>query len=107
MPDYQFYQEVFCGWRIPQSKFRSCMARAKAWLDGLERCCTVVAYGPESRKMALCAIGEALYDHAKQGQYETVSLGGVSVRYEKNKASLQHRLLQSACGYLEIYRGVG
>ena len=107
MPDYQFYQEVFCGWRIPQSKFRSCMARAKAWLEGLERCCTVVAYGPESRKLALCAIGETLYSWARAGQYEQVSVGGVSVRYEKDRTSLQRQLVQSACDYLEVYRGVG
>ena len=107
MPDYQFYQDVFCGSRIPQNKFRGAMVRASAWLESLERRCTVIPYGPESRKMALCAVAETLYGWAKAGEYSAVSVGGVSVRYEKDKSALQRQLLGDVQGYLAIYRGVG
>ena len=51
MPDYQYYQDVFCGSLIPQEKFRNRMARAVDYLSALERRYTVVSYGQDSRKM--------------------------------------------------------
>ena len=107
MPDYQFYQDVFCGSLIPQDKFRSRIQRAKDALEGMEMRFTVVPYGENSRKMALCAIAETLHSWEKTGQYEAVSIGGVTVRYEKERRSLNRSILQSVQGYLEIYRGVG
>ena len=106
MPDYQYYQDVFCGSLIPQEKFRNRMARAVDYLSALERRYTVVSYGQDSRKMALCAIAETLHSWEKSNRYASVSLGGVSVRYEKDRTGLHRSLLQSAQGYLDIYRGV-
>ena len=107
MPDYDFYQQAFAGSVIPEGAFRENIARAEQWLVWLEGCCTVVAYGPESRKMALCAAAEIYYRHRRQRFCQQVQAGSLSVRYSEPKQSLQRQLLESVRGYLEIYRGVG
>jgi len=107
MPDYGFYTDVYTGSTIPQAVFGEMLRRAADWLEGLERCCRVESYGPESRKMALCAAAEELYRHRVRASVEQSTVGGISVRYEKSDAPLQRRLLQSVAGYLEVYRGVG
>lgn len=107
MPDYGFYRDVFLGTAIPQTAFPGLVARAAGWLRQLENSCRVVAYGEESRKLALCAAAETLYFHGgKQGVAQT-SVGGVTVRYEQGGVPLQRLLLDAVSGYLEVYRGVG
>ena len=107
MPNYGFYTDVYAGTSINQAAFSELIRRAAQWLEGLERCCRVVPYGPESRKMALCAVAETLYSWRKRAFVEQSTVGNVSVRYEKSQVPLQRLLLQSVAGYLEVYRGVG
>ena len=107
MPDYDFYQQTFAGSVIPEGAFREALARAEQKLLWLERCCQVTAYGPESRKMALCAMAETLYRYHKQSRCQQVSAGKLSVRYGTDKTSLNRQLLEAVRGYLEVYRGVG
>ena len=107
MPDYGFYRDVYMGTTIPESVYGGMIARVGSWLRQLENSCRVVAYGEESRKLALCAAAETMYLHGgKQGVAQS-SVGGVSVRYEQGGVPLQRLLLQAVCGYLEVYRGVG
>lgn len=107
MPDYGFYTGEYAGSLIPESAFREYIQRGEDWLRWLEGCCTVVPYGPLSRKMALCALAETYYRHRRRQFCQQVQAGSVSVRYEKDTAPLQRQLLESAGGYLEVYRGVG
>ena len=107
MPDYGFYTDVYAGTVLKQAVFREMIQRAAQWLAGLEQYCRVQAYGPESRKMALCAAAEELYRYRCTQRLAQSTVGGVSVRYEKSDMPLQRLLLQSVSGYLEIYRGVG
>jgi hypothetical protein len=106
MPDYGFYRDVYLGTSVPQGAFDRYCARASQWLQQLERYCRVVSYGEDSRKMALCAAADVLYVHGRRQGISQTSIGGVSVHYRSDGASLQQRLLQAVCGYLEVYRGV-
>ena len=92
---------------IPENAFREHLFRGAEWLQWLEGCCSVVSYGPQSRKMALCALAETFYNHQKRCAFRQVDTGSLSVRYEKDTVPLQRQLLQSVQGYLEVYRGVG
>lgn len=107
MPDYQYYQEVFCGDLIPQKKFRNRIARALDWLEGTERLFSVYPFGPESRKLALCALAEVIHRWERANAYEEVTMGGVSVRYEKDRTPLHRQLYLCASDYMDICRGVG
>ena len=106
MPDYGFYRDVFRGTAIPQTAFPGLVTRAGGWLRQLENNCRVVAYGEESRKLALCAAAETLYFHGGKLGVAQTSVGGVTVRYEQGGVPLQRLLLDAVSGYLEIYRGV-
>lgn len=106
MPDYAFYKDAYLGSSIPESAFAGLIARAQAWLDMLARRCRVEPYGPDSRKMALCAIAETLLRQQKRQDCQQLQLGSVRVHYESSRQSLQRQLLQSAAGYLDICRGV-
>lgn len=107
MPDYGFYTDVYAGSVLAEDAFRELIRRAADWLEGLERCYRVESYGPDSRKMALCALAETLHSWRKRAFLEQTAVGNVSVRYEKSNVPLQRLLLQSVAGYLEVYRGVG
>ena len=107
MPDYQFYLTDYEGGMIRESEFSDLRATAARWLQKLERCCRVTPYGPDSRKMAICAIAETLAVWNRKHEYLETSVGGVRVRYQQSDVPLQRQLLQNASGYLEIYRGVG
>ena len=52
---------------------------------------------------ALCAMAEALHNCAGRNGVAAATVGGVSVRYEKQPQKL---LLDAARIYLDIYRGV-
>lgn len=107
MPDYGFYKDVYQGTSVPENAFDGLMARAKDYMQKLERCCRVVPYGPDSRNMAMCAVAEKLHAWYKKRDFSQTTIGGVTVRYEKSDTSLQRQLLQTVAGYLEVYRGVG
>ena len=57
--------------------------------------------------MALCALAETYYRHRRRQFCRQTQVGSVSVQYEKDTVPLQRQLLESARGYLEVYRGVG
>ena len=61
MPDYGFYTDVYAGTVIKQAAFEEMIRRVAQWLEGLERCCRVQPYGPQSRQMALCAVAEVFH----------------------------------------------
>lgn len=107
MPDYEFYQTAYEGSLLSESQFPALRADALRWLEKIERCCRVTPYGPDSRKMAICAIAETLAVWNRKHEYLEASVGGVRVRYQQSDLPLQRQLLQNASGYLEIYRGVG
>ena len=107
MVTYQFYKDVYLGDLIREENFPQMLRRAEEWLGKIERCCRVVPYGPDSRKMALCAIAETMAAWCKKRDIEAASVGEVTVRYQKNDIPLQRQLLQNVSGYLEISRGLG
>ena len=107
MPDYEFYTKDYEGSLLPEGEFSALRPAAVRWLQKLERCCRVTPYGPDSRKMALCAIAETLAVWERKHSYLEAAVGGVRVRYRENDLPLQRQLLQNASGYLDIYRGVG
>ena len=106
MVTYQFYKEEYLGCLIEEADLPRLLRRAEEWLEKIERCCRVVPYGPNSRKMALCSIAETMAAWCEKRDIQQASVGEVTVRYQKNDIPLQRQLLQNVSGYLEIYRGV-
>ena len=105
MVSYDFYDNVYMGSAISAAAFPAAIARAEAWLQMLERTCTVKAAGPDSRNLALCAIAEEMSRYHKRRQVAQETVGGVSVRYE-SAGSLDKALLSCAKVYLQVCRGV-
>ena len=81
-------------------------ARAEEYLARFERICRVEQAGEVSRKMAICAMAETLYEESCRQGALSQSVGDVTVRYETG-AGLQSRLFQKAGIYLDLRRGVG
>lgn len=107
MVDYEFYVNCYLGSAIPEKSFPGMAAQAAAVLERLEGCCRVSG-GEEARKLAVCAMAESLYSHARRaGGLTSASVGSVSVRYEDTGTNLNRELYQKASIYLDIYRGVG
>ena len=111
MVDYKFYEHTYFGTTIPDKAFPAVAAQAAAALDRFCRIYTVAEHGEETRKMAICAMAEAIYAaNRRRGGVTAASMGNVSVRYENGEhanKSLQRELYQQASVYLDIYRGVG
>ena len=111
MADYGFYTDVYLGSQIPEKAFPEMAMRAGEYLARFQRNYRVNVSGTDSLQMAICAMAESLYAHAKrQGGVVAASAGEVSVRYESgesNRKSLQRELYEKAAIYLEISRGVG
>ena len=106
MVSYDFYQNTYLGSALSESAFKSVAARAEQWLCMLERKCSVVSSGEDSRSLAVCAIAEVLAER-KPG-IKSQSIGGVSISYtDEADRKLQKKLLQTAGVYLDICRGVG
>ena len=106
MADYGFYTEAYLGTLIPEKHFSRCMARAQETLACFERCYEV-AGGTEERKLALCAMAEAVYAAQRRGGVVSASAGSVSVRYQDAAdRQLWRELYAAARIYLDIYRGV-
>ena len=107
MIDYDFYVNFYLGNSIPEKAFSGVAARAKDALLKIRRQYRVAEADEVSRKMALCAMAEALYSYdSRKSGVSAATVGGVSVRYE-NSGSLQSQLLSKARIYLDIYRGAG
>ena len=109
MADYEFYVNCYLGSAIPQKAFPAAAAHAAAALERIYRIYQVAECGEETRKLAICAMAEAVYAAARRKAGLTAaSVGNVSVRYdsgEKADKSLQRELYQRASIYLDIYRG--
>lgn len=107
MADYSFYTQEYLGAEIPEKHFNRCMARAREALAALERRYSVTG-GTEERKLALCAMAEAVYRGEKHAGIVSAGTGSVSVRYaESGPRQLWRELYDRAAIYLEICRGVG
>lgn len=109
MVDYKFYEHTYLGNAIPEKAFPPAAAQAAAALDRLCRIYTVAEHGEETKKMAICAMAEAIYAASRRKAGVTAaSVGSMSVRYENGEhanKSLQRELYQKASIYLDIYRG--
>ena len=111
MADFAFYTDAYFGSAIPEKAFPGMALQAKAVLARFQRVYRVEVPGEDSRKMAICAMAEALYAHSKRrGGVTAATAGEVSVRYEESGRAdrqLQRELYEKASIYLDIYRGVG
>ena len=106
MVDFGFYTDTYLGSRIPEKQFPSCMARAREALACFQRLYTVSG-GEEERRLALCAMAEAVYAAFCRGGVVSASAGSVAVRYGETDGRLWRELYEKARIYLDIYRGVG
>ena len=111
MADFAFYTDIYLGSAIPEKAFREMASRAKEILDRFCRIYQVSSHGEDSRKLAICAMAESLYTHAKHaGGVTAATVGEVSVRYEgslKAQRQLNRELYEKASIYLDFCRGVG
>lgn len=109
MVDYTFYVNCYLGSAIPEKAFATAAAQAAAALERICRIYTVAQCGEDTRKMAICAMAEAVYAYSRRKTGVTAtSVGNVSVRYENGEhaeKSLQRELYRKAAIYLDIYRG--
>ena len=109
MVDYEFYVNHYLGSLIPEKAFAACAKQAEAALERLRRIYRVTDSGAESRRMALCAMAEAVYTASRRRSGVTsASVGSMSVRYdsgERGEKALWRELYQRAAIYLDIYRG--
>ena len=104
MIDYDFYVNSYLGTAIPEKSFPGAAVQAAMWLGRLRRQYRIADTDEMSVKMALCAMAETVYSfESRKAGVSMASVGGVSVRYEKN--SLSRALLEKAGIYLDIYRG--
>ena len=112
---YTFYKEQYRGCGLAASEFPELLARARDYLQALERKFSVT--GSETdRSMALCAIAEAMayFDAARNGEgglryasVGTVSISGKGVysAVDISPAAQERELFRAAARYLNIYRG--
>jgi hypothetical protein len=110
MVDYEFYVNHYLGSVIPEKAFPASASQAEAALERFCRIYRVSDSGEESRRMAVCAMAEAVYTASRRRSGVTAaSTGSISVRYENGESpdkALWRELYQRACIYLDIYRGV-
>ena len=109
MADYEFYVNCYLGSAVPEKAFPAAAAQAAAALERICRNYTVAEHGEETRKMAICAMAEAIFAaNRRRAGVTAASVGSVSVRYENAERvdkSLQRELYRQASIYLDIYRG--
>jgi hypothetical protein len=113
----QFYKEVYGGTALEGAQLTEFLARAEDQLRLFEQVFTVTEFVENGRKLALCAMAEALsYFEAAQngtGGLRYASVGTVSVSgkgiYQSmdiSPAAQAKELYRCASTYLNIYRGV-
>lgn len=118
MIDYDFYVNTYLGSSISKGDWPLFAARAQAKLNRYKRIYTVTAPGADSEAMAVCAMADtmAYFVAVQNGTGGTVagaSIGSVSVSYatgssvDTSSKAQEREIYQSACIYLNIYRGVG
>ena len=110
MADFAFYTDAYFGSTIPEKAFLGMAQQAKAILVRFQRIYRVEVPGEDSLKMAICAMAEAIYAHAKRrGGVTAATVGETSVRYESSDRAdrqLRRELYEQASIYLDISRGV-
>ena len=108
MVPYTFYKEEYLGDRVQEWNWPAACFRAEEKLAALENKYRFTPYGPDSRKMAVCAIAE-LTDMCRKDFYITKErMGELNVEYDPDAdKKLQKRILSSVEAYMERYRGVG
>ena len=110
-----FYKEVFGGLMEQPQMY---LARAEEKLKYYERTYTVTEAVENGRKLAICAMAEAMeyFETAQNGQggLRYASVGTVSVSgkgiysaVDISPAAQERELYRCASAYLDIYRGVG
>ncbi len=111
MVDYDFYVNQYLGNTVPEKAFPAAASQAAAALERFRRIYRVTDSGAESRRMAICAMAEAVYGGSRRHSGVTAaSVGSVAVRYENGEhadKTLWRELYQRASIYLDIYRGAG
>lgn len=108
MVDYDFYINTYLGSVIDEKNFPAAAARAAAVLEGYERHCRVQCPGPDSRRLAICAMAEVIFQYGVGRLVDSASIGSVSVRWgNRGSRELERALLNKAGIYLDILRGVG
>lgn len=111
MVDFAYYKDTYLGTAIPEKAFPGMAKRAEEALQRLQRIYQVKVNGEDSRKLAICAMAEAVYAASKRRSGVTAaSVGEVSVHYGNSESAdkaLQRQLYEKASIYLEITRGVG
>lgn len=107
MVGYDFYINTYLGSVIDEKNFPAAAARAAAVLEGYERHCRVQCPGPDSRRMAICAMAEVIFQYGIGRLVDSAAIGSVSVKYNsRGGRELERALLQKAGIYLDILRGV-
>ena len=111
MADFAYSKDTYLGTAIPEKAFPGMAKRAEEALQRLQRIYWVTVPGEDSRKLAVCAMAEAVYAASKRRSGVTAaSVGEVSVHYGNSESAdkaLQRQLYEKASIYLEISRGVG
>lgn len=105
MVTYEFYRDMYLGSRLEEDTFPKAIARAERWIQKLERNFRVEPVGEDSRDLAICAVAEAMDEHAASRGVAQTTVGKVSVRYKERKA-LEQRLYRCVQVFLDIRRGV-
>ena len=113
---YDFYKNTDCGTAIEEGDVPELLSRAHDKLRCYERIYRVTG-DENSRKMALCAMAEAIgyFDAAQNGQgglryasVGTVSVSGKGIysQVDISPKAQEQELYRAASLYLTIYRGV-
>ena len=107
MVDYDFYINTYLGSAVDEKNFPAAAARAAAVLEGYERHCRVQCPGPDSRRLAVCAMAEVIHRYGVGRFVDSASIGSVSVKYNsRGSRDLERELMRAAGIYLDILRGV-
>ncbi len=107
MVDYDFYSNTYLGSTVPEKAFPAAAARAAAVLEDYERRYRVECPGPDSRRMALCAMAEVIHGYGNSRFLGSATVGSVSVRFDSGGTrELARELYRKAGIYLDIRRGV-
>ena len=98
---------TFTAHGVRTKAFPAAAARAAAVLEDYERRYRVSCPGPDSRRMALCAMAEVIHGYGSSRFLGSATVGSVSVRFDSGGAKeLSRELYRKAGIYLDIRRGV-
>lgn len=119
MVDYEFYVYEYHGGSIPPEDWEPYVDRAREQLDRYLDMYTVRNTCENAKRLAICAMAEALYGfdliaNGEGGPVQSASIGSVSVSYGNAAGSMdisakaqEKELYRCANRYLRFYRGCG